>query len=278
MKEETIKYKTPLTYYGGKQQLLKTILPLIPTHRIYCEPFFGGGAVFFAKKPSYLEVINDVNDNLVNFYHECQEHFEQLCYLVQHTLDSESTYNWAKSVFNGTVEVGPLQKAYATWIVFNMSFNANPLGGWRWDNGTDNSHTGIVLYHFRKYFCPWIEKRLQKVQISCRDALRVISDRDTPGSFFYLDPPYPGAQQAHYSGYTEDDLQKLLDLLSVIHGQFLLSCYDLDIINDYAQKKNWQLLKFDMNSCIKNHNRHGRKTEILLMNYEKKDIIQTTLF
>ena len=44
--------KTPITYYGGKQTLLKYLLPLIPQHRMYCEPFFGGGAVFFAKPKS----------------------------------------------------------------------------------------------------------------------------------------------------------------------------------------------------------------------------------
>ena len=39
------KMKTPISYYGGKQSLLKHILPLIPKHKIYVEPFFGGGAV-----------------------------------------------------------------------------------------------------------------------------------------------------------------------------------------------------------------------------------------
>jgi hypothetical protein len=50
--------KTPLSYYGGKQQLARTILGLVPEHRLYCEPFLGGAAVFFAKKPSPCEVIN----------------------------------------------------------------------------------------------------------------------------------------------------------------------------------------------------------------------------
>ena len=60
--------KTPITYYGGKQTLLKYLLPLIPQHKLYCEPFFGGGAVFFAKPKSDVEVINDINGEVINFF------------------------------------------------------------------------------------------------------------------------------------------------------------------------------------------------------------------
>ena len=64
--------KTPITYYGGKQLLAPTIINMIPTHRIYCEPYFGGGAVFFAKEASWLEAINDINDRLMTFYEVLQ--------------------------------------------------------------------------------------------------------------------------------------------------------------------------------------------------------------
>jgi site-specific DNA-adenine methylase len=53
--------KTPISYYGGKQKLASTILKLIPDHNLYCEPFLGGAAIFFAKEQSNVEVINDTN-------------------------------------------------------------------------------------------------------------------------------------------------------------------------------------------------------------------------
>lgn len=54
--------KTPISYYGGKQQLASKIVSLFPEHKIYCEPFTGGAAVFFAKPQSQAEIINDIND------------------------------------------------------------------------------------------------------------------------------------------------------------------------------------------------------------------------
>lgn len=49
---QKINLSTPISYYGGKQSMLPHILPLIPKHEIYVEPFFGGGAVFWAKEPT----------------------------------------------------------------------------------------------------------------------------------------------------------------------------------------------------------------------------------
>ena len=77
--------KTPISYYGGKQSMLKHILPIIPTHKVYVEPFFGGGAVFWAKEQSEIEVINDYNGNVVNFYEQLKTNFKELKNLVDAT-------------------------------------------------------------------------------------------------------------------------------------------------------------------------------------------------
>ena len=53
--------RTPISYYGGKQTMLKHIIPLIPSHRLYTEAFCGGAAVLFAKSPVEAEIINEIN-------------------------------------------------------------------------------------------------------------------------------------------------------------------------------------------------------------------------
>ena len=70
--------KTPITYYGGKQNMVSVILPLIPKHNLYCEPFLGGGAIFFSKPKSNVEVINDTNREVVNFYRVVQQDYTSL--------------------------------------------------------------------------------------------------------------------------------------------------------------------------------------------------------
>ncbi|MEJ5328486.1 MAG: DNA adenine methylase, partial [Candidatus Bathyarchaeia archaeon] len=75
MTDEVKPMKPPFSYYGGKQKFSSKIIPLIPKHTVYAEPFCGSAAVFF-KKPfpsvkdrgNYREAINDTNEWLVNFF------------------------------------------------------------------------------------------------------------------------------------------------------------------------------------------------------------------
>lgn len=279
MKAYTIKYKTPLVYYGGKQRIASWICSKIPPHRIYVEPFFGGGAVFFEKTPSFLEVINDKNECLVNFYLQIQNNFDELAAKIGTTLHSESMFLRAKRIYVGDIQVDDLDKAVATWIVFTQSRLARANGGWRYDNGTDGSHYGIVELHNRQNFCPWLQKRLSKVQISCRDALQVIRNRDTADTFFYLDPPYPGTNQGHYAGYTFDDLDTLLRMLQNIKGKFALSNYPSPLIDHYVQLMGWNAHYLTMKKdSVMGTETGAQKTEILVTNYQLPTITQASLF
>ena len=67
----------------------------------------------------------------------------------------------------------------------------------------------------------------------------MIQTRDTPTSFFYVDPPYPESCQGHYSGYSLANFEELLTLLSSIEGKFLLSSYNYDVLADYTARNGW---------------------------------------
>jgi DNA adenine methylase len=94
-----IEFKTPITYYGGKQKMLPYILPLIPEHKIYIEPFFGGGAVFWAKEPAKIEFINDSNSEVINFYRVLKFRFPELKKEIEATLHSEFQQKQARQIY-----------------------------------------------------------------------------------------------------------------------------------------------------------------------------------
>lgn len=265
--------RTPITYYGGKQLLAKTILSMMPTHKVYCEPYMGGGAVFFAKGKSYCEVINDIDDRIITFYEVCQDPvlFIQLIEKVQHTLDSEAEFIRAGKIWdNPSSARSSVDIAWAVWLTCNLGYGGSPDGGWKWDNGTSGSHTGVVMDGYRLQFTRKIHERLKHVQISCRDAIKVIEQRDSEDTFFFLDPPYPSCFQKHYSGFTKENLEELLELLSTIKGKFLLCNFSSQLLNRYVKQNGWNIEVKDMALRVANRITNGRKRkqEVMVYNYK----------
>ncbi|MBA7554065.1 hypothetical protein ES705_46677 [subsurface metagenome] len=242
------------------------ILPLIPSHKTYVEPYFGGGSIFFAKGPSFLEVINDINDNVINFYQILKSNFPALKREIESSLMSESLHRQAFRIYKKPKGHSKIKRAWAFWFVTNFLFANKPGGGCKYDSGSDGSHVGRQCSNKRNGFKEYAG-RLDTVQISCRDALDVILYRDRSDTFFYLDPPYPGTDQGHYKGYTKNDLGKLLEILESLQGKFMLSNYYSELINDYTVRNDWTVHEFDMRLSAPRE-KGRRKQEALIMNYK----------
>jgi DNA adenine methylase len=173
--------RTPISYYGGKQTLSAIILGLIPEHRIYCEPFLGGAAVFFAKKPSKVEIINDTNGELINFYEALKRDFSALEKEIEISLHSRLRHKQARVIYENPKMFDRVKRAWAVWMLANISFGGKLNGCFGYDR------TGVSskkLANKRTVFTVDYAVRLQEVQIECCDALRVIQSRirGTPSS------------------------------------------------------------------------------------------------
>ena len=74
----TIAAKPILKWAGGKTQMLGELLPKVPSsYGRYIEPFFGGGALFFALQPENA-VIADSNPELINMYRQVADHVDDV--------------------------------------------------------------------------------------------------------------------------------------------------------------------------------------------------------
>src|ERR1043166_5274062 len=87
-----LKTRPAISWPGGKTRLLKYLLPLIPKHVCYCEPFAGGLAVLLAKPRSQVEVINDINGELVTFYRCVRFHPDVLLTELEFVLNSREEF------------------------------------------------------------------------------------------------------------------------------------------------------------------------------------------
>ncbi len=265
--------KTPITYYGGKQRLLKHILPLIPKHTVYNEPFFGGGAVFFAKKPVKCEMINDINDRVVNFYKVYQNNPEELIQRTKESLLSRSQYYQARKIYQSPNGSTDIEKAWAFWFLGNTSFNGDYEGNIKFSRSDQRSYAYLKNSKLNLMDSKVIS-RIEHTQIDNRDALLVIAAMDQPKTFHFIDPPYIDAYQGHYSGYTKFKFARLLVRSKTIKGKFLLTCYPGKLIELAVKKYGWKFRKVKIKSAASSlHGKNSIKTEMLVFNYNL-DLLQ----
>lgn len=258
--------RTPITYYGGKQRLVKTILPLIPPHKVYLEPFVGGGAVFFAKEPAPDEIINDIDALVSTFYRVLINNFDGLKKKIDETLYSRASHTVARCIRKQPHLFDDLQIAWAFYHACNAGYSGKPDSFGSYTKGK-TAHT----YHNKKLlFSPSLKLRLDHVQVECCDALSLIKRRDTEDTFFYCDPPYIDTNQGHYKGYSYEDYKSLLETLKDVKGRFLLSSFPSEILDTYIKKYGWYSKRVDQTKCA-SRNPDGtrkRKIEVLTANYE----------
>ncbi len=270
--------KPALIYYGGKQGIINHILPLIPKHDCYCEPFAGGATVFFAKKKSSVEVLNDNLDSLINFYRVLQDPEEQkeLYLMCKKTLYSRADHNQALELFkNGN----NIEKAWALWFKINTGFSGKMDGGFS-TTKSGGSSPAIKFQNYKNSLSK-CGKRLEEAQLEKLDAVECIKVYDSNKTFHYVDPPYLDADQGHYKGYSPEDFERLLKELSLIKGMFLLSCYPGSMIDCFIQEEGWYVMEIEKRIRARNPKRFEKqitKTELLVWNYQAQISKQINLF
>ncbi len=260
------KLRTPISYYGGKQKLATKIVSLIPEHTLYCEPFIGGAAVYFAKPQSKVEVINDTNSELINFYRVCKNKFHLLKAKVDVTLHSREQHDDAHVIYNKPHLFDEIERAWAIWVLACQSFCSQLDSNWGYD--IKKHATSLKIHNRRDQFAGDLALRLQLTQIECADALYIIKSRDSEESFYYCDPPYFNSDCGHYDGYSEQDFENLLKLLASIKGKFLLSSYPSPLLKRYVKEHGWHMWSKESGVTVNNKSGYQkRKVEVLTANY-----------
>lgn len=256
--------KTPISYYGGKQTMLKHIMPLIPAHTLYTEAFCGGCSVFFAKEPVKCEVINDTNRELINFFQVAKAHYMDLKVLIDATIHSRDTHAHALHIGKFPSFFTPVERAWSVWVCSKMGFASKLNGTFGYDRvGT----TRLKVINSRDSITQELCDRLQHATIESEDGLSIIRRYDTESAFHFVDPPYVGSNCGHYSGsFNEQNLRELLDLLSTVKGKFMLTMFPNDDIADFAARFGWSIVKVERTISASINSRR-RQQEWIVMNY-----------
>lgn len=188
---------------GSKTRLAKRLIGMYPVHQTYIEPFAGGAACFWNKKPSPVEILNDYDPDIANAYRVVRD-------LSNHQLNSLIGADWRVSneTFARCQEPtdDEVESAYRFIYRRRASFAAR-------ENNINRTRIGSYL-PVPKYLYDQ-HQRLRNVRIDNHDGVKVIEQNDRPGVFMFLDPPWPGYfwKWKHYEmSHIRDMLDALKDV------------------------------------------------------------------
>jgi len=208
---------------GSKRKVADALIQMFPVHETYVEPFFGGGAVFWAKEPSHVEILNDLDHVLIEDYN-----------LIRTAPPFSPKYPVLTSIPAQTRLMHKPHKTKQEAIVAALYRRCNGFGG-RYTTDKiyrDTSHES-KLENIAEY-----KARLRDAALTELPYERVIRKYDGNDSFFFLDPPYENSGGLGYAKGSESfDFEELARILSHIRGKFLLtindSPYIREVFNDF---------------------------------------------
>jgi DNA adenine methylase len=254
---------------GGKRQLLDQLIKYVPKDiEDYCEPFVGGGALFFKLRPRHA-VLNDLNYDLINAYEVvrdcCEELIERLReHQVKHSTDYYYTIRGTK--YTDLIDAAA-RFIYLNKTCFNGLYRVNKKGEF---NVPIGSYKNPVI-------CD--ADRLRSCSADLRGAILCNGEFDADclcgASFVYFDPPYVPVKSTSHTEYCSDGfgyadqvrLRDCVDRLSDRGVRVLLSNSDTDVVYDlYA---GYRIDRVQARRAI-NSNGSGRGSvyEVLVRNYE----------
>lgn len=246
--------RTPLTYYGGKQSLARQIVPLMPSHRVYLEPFAGGAAMLFAKPRCERETLNDLDGQIMRFWRALRDRPDELAAAVAATPYGREEWRDSRDGSAGDdVEAARrlLVNVDQSFSRSRKSFSApspGSAGGWR--PASWARLPAVVLA---------AAERLRGVGLENADACDLIAAWDLPDAVIYCDPPYTGPLRRRGTGsvaggrhgYGVDDdgdlWSRLVTALSEIESAaVILSGYPCDEADDLG----WRMVSLRMKRTV----------------------------
>lgn len=245
---------------GNKKKIAKEIQKYFPPHKIYIEPFFGAGGMFFNKPKAKYNIVNDLDSDVFNLFQVVmnqKEELEKAFYLMP--IHSDLLNYWKKNK-----EIEPIKKALRFLLMSNFTY----MGKMDTIKFGIESH-GKKSFNKNLKFCFDILKGVQFSNFDFKKLLKSFQIKGKEHYFIYSDPPYLQTVDTYSNSDTwkESDSFELFDALQKTGCKFAYSEFNHPFILQQAKER-------DLNVHIigERQNLKNRRTEILVTNYENTQL------
>ena len=269
-----------LKWVGGKRQLFETLKPLFPKRRSpYCEPFLGGGAIFFKLQPG-TAYVNDLNRELMRVYEVIRDDAENLIEVLStYKNDAESFYavrdlDRDKENFSRLSDVERAARIiYLNKTCFNGLYRVNNAGEFNTPFGNYKNPNIVNAPTIRAVSKYLSSPKIVLTYCDYADVLRHIPKR----TFVYLDPPYdPVSTTSNFTGYVKggfnrDEQIRLRDCCNDLTERgikFMLSNSDTEFIRGLYSDSFYNIVQVKAKRAVNSvASKRGDVNEVVIRNY-----------
>ncbi len=228
-------------YFGSKLRLASQFCRELPPHHAWVELFCGSAAMTIAKKPASIEIINDVNDSIINFYRQLRNNGNRLRKLIQLTPYARQELALARQEDDGDSDLERARKFFVTaMMAINGSFGTSP-GGFSFSNSYSRNgmEARVNRWHRMHEYLEEVTTRLASVRIENLDALKLFAKySDRPATLVYFDPPYLAERVNGYDhdANTSEFHEKILNAIVEAKCMVFISGYENELYDSYLTK------------------------------------------
>lgn len=225
-----------LRYHGGKWRLAPWILQHLPPHRVYVEPFGGGGSVLMRKPRSPIEVYNDLDESVVNVFRVLRDPAQaaELARVLE--LTPYSRAEWA-ATFEGEEPTDSIERARRIIVRAFMGHGTKGAvsperTGFHTALSDEARYTRVTSWIRMPAAVAEYTARLRTVLLECCDGAELVTRFDAPDALIYCDPPYLGHSGHYRHRFTDDDHRRLAAALRSLRGMVVLSGYPHALLDE----------------------------------------------
>ena len=264
----------PFAWYGGKAYYAKWIIDRFPKHRVYIEPFGGAANILLRKRPSDVEVFNDLDERVINFFRVLRSP-EQLRELQRLT----TLTPYSRKEFGDLAEMPepgePIERAWWFFVRCRQALGGIGMSQITASSWASSARTRRMMAEPVSKYLSAIEgleviaERFRTVLIECLPALMLVQRYDSDDVFFYCDPPYlpetrhNGEASTYGKEMSREDHSFMLESLRNCKGAVMISGYASELYD--STLKGWTRREMEGKAHLANSGQS--RTEVIWMNW-----------
>lgn len=264
----------PIAWYGGKKYYAKWIIEHFCDHRVFVEPFGGAANILLRKRKSEVEIYNDLDSRITNFFNVVRDRDKCLELVRIASLTPYSRELFAELADRPEPEE-EIEKAWWFFVRCRQAIGGlgmSELTPKSWSASTRTRRDmpeGVSKYLSSIDGLETVSQRLREVMFESMPAIDVIKKYDSDETLIYLDPPYlpetrHGGKASTYGvEMSYEDHLELLDLVKACKSKIVLSGYLSDLYA--AELKDWKVDTVEGKSHMSNSGQP--RVEVLWLNF-----------